>query len=64
MTNSVEKEVVTILERSQYDKLVQLVPGGTTFVSAATTELQAGYQLGVQAVLAVLRGEFLSGRDQ
>jgi hypothetical protein len=63
---SEEQKIIThqvdILSQSSYERLTTLVPGGTCYVSSSTTELQAGYQLGVQAVLQVLRGNFVSGR--
>lgn len=52
---------LAVLTFEQYSALEKQVPGATTMVTSATTELQAGYQLGVQAVLATLRNGFVSG---
>lgn len=48
------------LETSQYEALEKTLTGPT--VTTATTELQAGYQLGVQDVLRKLRAGYVVGR--
>lgn len=52
-----EKQVVvTRLTQDQYKVLEKQVQGIS--VNTATTEIQAGYMLGVQAVLLILRAGF------
>lgn len=57
-----ETQIVVKLETSQFDALRKAIPGSTAFVTQSTTELQAGYQLGVQAALQVLRDGFVHER--
>ena len=59
--NPQDKTQLAVLTFDQYLALEKQVPGATTLVTHLTTELQAGYQLGVQAVLAALRTGFVSG---
>lgn len=59
--NSDKSVPLAVLTYDQYVALERQVPGATTLVTHLTTELQAGYQLGVQAVLATLRNGFVSG---
>lgn len=62
MEDQIEERLVTRLSQHDYKKLEESIPGNTTLVTSATTDLQAGYQCGVQAVLKVLRDGFVSGR--
>lgn len=52
------KEVIR-LDSDTYGKLASQF--GTPVVTDKTTEIQAGYQLGVQAVLAAIRHGFVIG---
>lgn len=62
---NVERKIpLGTLSFEQYAALEKQIPGATTTVTSATTELQAGYQLGVQAVLATLRNGFVVGGQQ
>lgn len=53
------ERVITRLDKDVYEALVKRLPG--IGVGTDTTELQAGYQLGVQHVLAILREGFVIG---
>jgi len=50
------------LQWDQYRAIERKVAGNDALVSSTTTDVQAGFQLGVQHVLAVLRNGFVSGR--
>lgn len=54
-----EVRYITRLNPAIYDQLVSRLPA--PLVNERTTELQAGYQLGVQAVLAILRQDLTIG---
>lgn len=54
-----EIQEVVVLSAEQYKRLeAQVLP---PFVSNATSELQAGFMLGIQHVLKLLREGFVSG---
>lgn len=53
---------MTILSREAYAALEKKVINPAAVVDSSTTDVQAGYMLGVQHVLHVLRTGFLSGR--
>ena len=57
-------EIKVKLEQSQYDALCKSILGyaGKPFVDNNTSELQAGYQLGVLAVLNAIRDGFVYDR--
>ena len=57
--NSVQ--TIRRLTVEDYQAVERAIPGAVTIVTSSTTELQAGYQLGVQAALKVLRDGFTSG---
>lgn len=50
------------LQWEQYIAIEKKVAGNNALVSQTTTDVQAGFQLGVQHVLAVLRNGYVSGR--
>lgn len=50
------------MQREQYLELEKKVAGNNAMVSQTTTDVQAGFQLGVQHVLQILRNGFVSGR--
>lgn len=59
MTKPNEVKTVARLDAEAYQALVKNFPPPT--VTTATTDLQAGFQLGVQAVLEKLRHGFVIG---
>ena len=58
-----ENIITAILTPSQYRALEERVVNAQCCVSSETTPLQAGYSLGVQAVLKLLRDGFVSGHQ-
>lgn len=50
-------EEVVVLTRAQYEKLENQLPAPVP--SSNTTDIQAGYQLGIQHVLKLLRQGFV-----
>lgn len=61
-TSIAREQVVTRLHTDVYLELEKKV--GVTLVTAATTPLQAGYQLGIQAVLKELRVGYVTTKSQ
>ncbi|WCD56063.1 hypothetical protein [Caulobacter phage BL198] len=55
-----DTQVVIRLEKQQYDKLEQQV-NSNTLVSGTTTEIEAGFKLGVHHVLSILRKGYVIG---
>ncbi|ALF01668.1 hypothetical protein CPT_Percy34 [Caulobacter phage Percy] len=55
-----DTQVVIRLEKSAYDKLEEQV-NSNTLVSSTTTDVEAGFKLGVHHVLSVLRKGFVIG---
>lgn len=53
------KQVTFVLQPDQYKKVAQLAKQGIPLVP--TTELQAGYAIGVQRVLDILRDGYTHG---
>jgi len=53
---------VTILSQDAYRALERKVINPAAVVDSSTTDVQAGFMLGVQHVLSVLRTGFMSGR--
>ena len=60
MNPDTKTEVVVVLNSKQYDKLEAMMP--KPLDNQTVTDIQAGYLLGVQAVLAALRNGFVTGR--
>ncbi len=56
----VQTETVVVLNQKQYEKLEGQLP--KPLVNQSVTDIQAGYLLGVQAVLSILRNGFVTGR--
>ncbi|WCA46283.1 hypothetical protein [Caulobacter phage ERS] len=55
-----DTQAVIRLERSAYDELEKQV-NSNTLVSGSTTEIEAGFKLGVHHVLSILRKGFVIG---
>jgi hypothetical protein len=55
-------KIVIKLEPAEYAALCRTIPGAVINVASTTTDLQAGFQLGVQAVLQALREGFVYAR--